>query len=173
VPSAQRRPLTVRTHPGVQCVTSSCDKVAYAFFSVGKMSDSFIVPQWGGVVILDPSSLHAKNQSSHQNGIHLSTIDMTDSFNAFRTQLLALLGVTPLPSSVSTGSSFRRGKLSDWQLDTLLRRRALENTRDSKEALSSIVNLVDQIENMPVGQDVKGDVQGALDAIEQVSRLLI
>ena len=94
---------------------------------------------------------------------------MADSFNAFRTQLLALLGVSPLPSSVSVDSSSSNGPLSDWQLDALLRRRAIENTRDSKEALSSIVKLVDQIENMPVGQDVKGDVQGALDAIDQVS----
>ena len=96
---------------------------------------------------------------------------MTGAFSAFRSQLLALLGVSPLPPSVSIGLTSSPGHLSDWQLDTLLRRRALENTRDSEEALSSIVKLVDQIENMPVGQDVKGDVQGALDAIEQVSPL--
>ena len=98
---------------------------------------------------------------------------MADTFDVFRSQLLTLLGVSPLPPSVSIGPSSSLGRLSDWQLDALLRRRALENTRDSGEALSSIVKLVDQIENMPVGQDVKGDVQGALDAIEQVSYFLI
>lgn len=135
-----------------------------------KLSNSFIVPQWGSVVILDPSSLHTTNDSLR---MHLSTTDMADPFNAFRTQLLVLLGVLPLPPSVSFGSSSSHCPLSDWQLDALLRSRALENTRDSKEALSSIVKLVDQIKNMPVGQDVKGDVQGALDAIEQVSPSLI
>jgi len=58
--------------------------------------------------------------------------------------------------------------LTDWQLDALVRYRALSNAKGARDTLQSIVKLVDQIENMPVGQDVKGDVQGALTAFEQV-----
>jgi len=49
-----------------------------------------------------------------------------------------------------------------------MRRRSLENARGSQETLQSIVKLVDQIENMPVGQDVLGDIQDALAALEEV-----
>jgi len=104
----------------------------------------------------------------------LSTADLASSFQTFRSQLLTLLGLPPLPPSISvdspSSSATKLHPISEWQLDALLRRRTLENIRDSKEALASIIKLVDQIENMPVGQDVKGDVQEALDAIEQVSR---
>lgn len=65
-----------------------------------------------------------------------------------------------------------RYPLTDWQLDALLRYRALNNARGSKDALQSIVKLVDQIGNMPVRQDVKGDVQGALLALEQVCNII-
>jgi phosphatidylinositol glycan class S len=58
--------------------------------------------------------------------------------------------------------------LTDWQLDALLRRRALENARGSQDTLRSIVKLVDQIKNMPVGQYVRGDVQDALTALDKV-----
>jgi GPI-anchor transamidase subunit S len=58
--------------------------------------------------------------------------------------------------------------LTDWQFDALIRRRALENTEGSQNTLKSIVKLVDQIENMPVGQDVKGDVLDALVALDKV-----
>lgn len=57
---------------------------------------------------------------------------------------------------------------TDWQLDALLRRRAIENVKSSEETLRSIVSLVNQIENMPVGTDVQNDVQEALVALDQV-----
>lgn len=125
-------------------------------------------------MVLDPSTFYPEHEPPAQNAIHLSTADLGSSFQTFRSQLLTLLGLPPLPPSISVGSpsssATKFHQLSEWQLDALLRRRTLENIRDSKEALASIIKLVAQIENMPVGQDVKGDVQGALDAIEQVSR---
>lgn len=49
-----------------------------------------------------------------------------------------------------------------------MRRRAEENVKGTQETLTSIVKLVDQIDNMPVKEDVRDDVQGALDALEKV-----
>jgi phosphatidylinositol glycan class S len=56
--------------------------------------------------------------------------------------------------------------LTDFQLDTLYRQRAFENAGSSKETLQSIIKLVHQIPNMPVGQDVRDDVREALSALE-------
>jgi phosphatidylinositol glycan class S len=53
------------------------------------------------------------------------------------------------------------------QLDAVLRRRAIENAKGTAEALSSILNLVAQIEGMPVGPDVRDDIDGALDSLEK------
>ncbi|KAH8101175.1 phosphatidylinositol-glycan biosynthesis class S protein, partial [Cristinia sonorae] len=109
-------------------------------------SNAFILPQWGGIILLnEPTS-------------HLSTTALRTSFAIFRQQLLALLGVL----SESGDTSF-----SDSQLDQLIKRRTYENVKDTQETLQSIVALVKQIENMPVGQDVKGDVQNALNELDQ------
>jgi phosphatidylinositol glycan class S len=86
--------------------------------------------------------------------------------NSFSSQLLALLGVPPLPPTVRSVQS--DSTLTDWQLDALLRRRIFENVDKSMETLGSIVQLVDQIENMPVGAGVRGDVQDALSALDKV-----
>jgi GPI-anchor transamidase subunit S len=98
--------------------------------------------------------------------IHLSSQSLTPIMSSFSSQLLALLGVPPLPPTVRCTQS--HSTLTDWQLDALLRRRILENVDKSTKTLGSIVQLVDQIENMPVGVDVKGDVQHAIISLDKV-----
>lgn len=90
---------------------------------------------------------------------------LRDPFIIFQHQLLSLLGVPALPAGVIFDGS---DPFSDWQLDALVRHRARENLANTKETLNSIVALVKQIDNMPVGQDVRGDVQGALNALDNV-----
>jgi phosphatidylinositol glycan class S len=85
-------------------------------------------------------------------------------FSSFASQLSSLLGIPALPDDVKSVDS----GVSDWQLDTLTRRRTLENAEGSRDTLLSIVKLVDQIANMPVGPDVRDDVEGALSALHKV-----
>lgn len=88
-------------------------------------------------------------------------------FSAFRFQLFSLLGVPELPKGVvSPGNT----PLSQWQMDSMLRQRSLENVLSTTETLDSIIKLVNQIENMPVKEDVKGDIQNALDSLELTYR---
>ncbi|OSD05225.1 hypothetical protein PYCCODRAFT_1432983 [Trametes coccinea BRFM310] len=126
-------------------------------------SNAFLLPQWGGIVLLNPS------QGSPIP--RLSTSDLSPIFNTFAHQLLTLLGVPGLPPNVRAArrpdSPAQREPFTDWELDALLRRRALENVQSSTETLEAIVRLVDQIENMPVGQDVVGDIEDALDALNE------
>ncbi|KAI0763472.1 phosphatidylinositol-glycan biosynthesis class S protein-domain-containing protein [Trametes elegans] len=126
-------------------------------------SNAFLLPQWGGIVLLNPTSSAPIP--------HLTSSDLTPVFHTFAHQLLTLLGVPGLPPHVHSAhradSEAQREPFTDWELDALLRRRALENVQGSTETLEAIVRLVDQIENMPVGQDVVGDVQEALDALNQ------
>lgn len=107
---------------------------------------------------------------SGHSGAHLSTEDLDNSFKIFRHQLHTLLGIPELPARVLANKT---DTFTNWQLDALVRRRVWENVKGTQETLSSIVKLVDQIENMPVGQDVKGDVQNALKSLEQVSTIFM
>lgn len=96
----------------------------------------------------------------------MSVSHLEQAFSTFKYQLSALLGVPALPSSIT---SLDKKGMSPWQLDAILRRRALENVQDSAETLQSIVKLVDKIENMPVKEDVRGDILEALAAFEMVT----
>ncbi|KAL1948973.1 hypothetical protein VTO73DRAFT_10779 [Trametes versicolor] len=120
-------------------------------------SNAFLLPQWGGIVLLNPP----KEASPIAR---LTPADLRPIFATFAYQLLTLLGVPGLPLHVRTA---QREPFTDWELDALLRQRAFENVQGSADTLEAIVRLVDQIENMPVGQDVVGDVQDALDALNE------
>jgi phosphatidylinositol glycan class S len=115
------------------------------------------LPQWGGVVIVNPDADAVGS---------LSVAQLRSTFETFRDQLSTLLGVRPLPPGVVLADE--KDVISDWQLDALMRRRALESVHGSQETLSSIVKLVHQIENMPVGRDVKDDIQDSLSALDKV-----
>ncbi|CUA73717.1 GPI transamidase component PIG-S homolog [Schizosaccharomyces pombe 972h-] [Rhizoctonia solani] len=146
VPSHARRPLYIQD-------------------SQGKITqfNSFLVPQWGGIAILNPRSEGTANSV-------LSPHDLKPIFHIFRKQLEGLLGVPALPPPfdlrLDRGSTSKQ-VLSGWQLDTLLRRRTLENIQGSVQTLSSIVGLAGQIENMPIGSSVRDDVLSALEELSQ------
>ena len=120
-------------------------------------SNSFLLPQWGSIV------LHNATPESAE----LSVSDLEPIFKSFAAQLLALLGAPRLPPNVAR-SPTETAVLTDWQLDALMRRRTLENAERAKDTLRSIVKLVDEIQNMPVGKDVRNDVVNALNELDEV-----
>jgi hypothetical protein len=65
-------------------------------------------------------------------------------------------------------SDAERKTVSDWQLDSLIRRRTLEATQEAQKTLLSTVKVVNQIASMPVGQGVQSDVVDALEALKTV-----
>ena len=95
--------------------------------------------------------------------------ELSPAFSTFQDQLSTLLGVPLLPPGIAHAKDTNEVVISDWQLDALIRRRARESAEGSRQTLESIVKLVAQIDNMPVGRDVRGDVQNALSALEKVS----
>lgn len=118
----------------------------------------FIIPQWGGVIVYNPGHPSAPKAAAQ-------------IFALFRSQLLSLLGVPALPAKVrlTVNPDGVFVPLSKWQIDALMRRRTRENMEGSAQTLTSIIKLVDKLENMPVGMDVKGDVLRALEELEQVN----
>lgn len=123
-------------------------------------STAFAVPQWGSIYIYNPPT--SPEENTH---FDLTLDDLRLPFKTFQMELLALLGVPALPDGLTS-----KDVISDWQLDALLRRRTLENAQGSKDTLNSIVNLVNQIEGMPVDKDVTDDVYESLEALDKVKR---
>jgi len=144
IPSVKRRPLYILKDDGGRSA-----------------SNAFLLPQWGSVVIHNPPN-------SNVESVNLSPPDFNLHFSSFSNQLLALLGIAKLPPGLEH-SNMDSDVLSDWQLDALLRRRTFENAQGSRDTLSSIIKLVDGIENMPVGDSVRDDVQNALYALTKMS----
>jgi phosphatidylinositol glycan class S len=162
VPSISHAPLRILDDASESwCCYLGCDLI-----EPGQpiTSDAFILPQWGGIVLLNlPTNAPSK--------LHLKEAELDHVFSSFRAQLLRLIGVSELPREVVSTEPDR--PLTDFQLDTLYRQRTFENTGSSRETLQSIVKLVDQISNMPVGQDVRDDVLEALSALEVVSSPIV
>ncbi|KAF9530240.1 phosphatidylinositol-glycan biosynthesis class S protein-domain-containing protein [Crepidotus variabilis] len=143
IPSSTRRPLHILTKD--ESISPS---------------NAFIRPQWGGIIIHTPTSLTSTNE--------LPSKDLDIIFATFASQLLGLLGVPQLPSTVQRAPSDLKASFSDWQLDALLRRRTLENAAGSQDTLLSIVKLVNQLEGMPVHEDVRDDVENALSFLTKM-----
>ncbi|KAL0572815.1 GPI transamidase component [Marasmius crinis-equi] len=141
VPSASRRPLRILNTEGV---TTN--------------SNSFLIPQWGGVVIA--------NLPDTPPEVQLSVTDLKPVFSTFSQQLLTLLGVPRLPNGISTRHATQP---TSWQIDTLLRHRTIENVARTSDTLRSTVSLVEQIPNMPVGEKVRNDVRDALKTLGGLS----
>lgn len=140
------------------CLVMSVDIVHLHLVDSLSPSNAFILPQWGGIVILN---------AADRGSFHLTKASLDPVFATFQVQLASLLGLSGLPPRVRSDMA-EPSIITEWELDALMRRRALENVKSTKETLRSIVRLVDQIENMPVGHDVLGDVQDALTALDEV-----
>ncbi|KAF5385573.1 hypothetical protein D9757_006732 [Collybiopsis confluens] len=163
VPSAERRPLRILNEDGTPSTSSA-----------------FLIPQWGGIVILNlPSPSSSQDESpSPSERVRLTADDLRQSFGAFSRQMTTLLGVPKLPPAISVSSSSPSSSSSfstpftHWQIDTLLRLRTHENIRRSQDTLRSTVKVVDEIEGMPVGEEVQNQVRGSLGALKHVLEIL-
>ncbi|KAJ4487670.1 phosphatidylinositol-glycan biosynthesis class S protein-domain-containing protein [Lentinula aciculospora] len=143
VPSATRRPLEILSPDGTP-----------------SSSSAFLIPQWGGIVILNLPA-------PPPNTLHLTLPELRSSFSSFSRQLSTLLGLPRLPPSISYSSPSKTA-LSPWQVDTLLRQRTRENVMRSHDTLRSTVTLVSRIDSMPVDEQVQAQVQGSLKALNEL-----
>jgi len=121
--------------------------------------NSFFVPQWGGVHILNPP--HGTK--------HLDAASLRPAFATFITHLLSLLGTPPLSESIPAEG---RVILSTWQLDGLVRQRAAENLVAAGGTMGSLARLVRKIPNMAIPQEIRSDVLLTLSHLDKVHSAL-
>ncbi len=136
-------------------------------------AQSFLLPQYGSVVILNPPEA----MDNENDAYNLPLRALKSPFHLFTQHLYSLLALPSFPASIYPSPppsplhapSDLIQQLSPWQLDTLLRVRTLETGDEARKTLVGISRLVDKIEEMKVGEGVRSKVLGAVERLERVS----
>ncbi|KAG0035105.1 hypothetical protein BGZ81_000659 [Podila clonocystis] len=136
-------------------------------------TDSFLIPRWGGITILNRSNYSADSDT-------ISVKELEQVMGVFLTQLRDLLGVPDLPTSSKAAAKipihFQRHRNAavptTWELDYLQRLRWAENLVDSLSTLTSLARLVVDTPNMVVLDHIQKDVVEALKDIEDSCALM-
>ncbi|TKY86722.1 hypothetical protein EX895_004362 [Sporisorium graminicola] len=140
---------------------------------VNERSSAWLIPQWGGVVILNAEQGVGGGKGA--DGVldlagvkkgqveSLPHAEVAEAIGIFARQLEILLG---LPDSSSSPHSALRRRIN---LVMLQQRRILELTRETTSTLLAITRLVNRIENLGVGPHVKTDVQSSLGILHSLS----
>lgn len=129
------------------------------------LSNAFITPQWGGIVIHSPPP----------STLSSSTPNLDRSFQLFQVQLKKLFGVPPSTSphnpkkdDVAMARS-GSGGLDVEQVDVIVRRRIREVAKESVDTLVAIIKLSGDIPNMRIGREIQRDMRRSLDELDFVS----
>lgn len=113
-------------------------------------TNSWIVPQWGGVAILDSAEL-----SELHGGKDLSAKTLEPIMLNFGSQLMSLLGVPETPTS-SLGL----------RLSTLVRLRAASQLLSASSTLGSLARLVATLPSIPIPKTVAASVDSTISHLD-------
>ncbi|KAL4891733.1 phosphatidylinositol-glycan biosynthesis class S protein-domain-containing protein [Aspergillus ambiguus] len=109
---------------------------------------SWIIPQWGGVFILNPSISTTTEKPS--NPPHLSKESLGPAFMTFSHQLLTLLGAPTTPTSLPL------------RLQTLVRVRAADLLLSASSTMGSLARLTESLPSIPIPAAVATSVSTTL-----------
>ncbi|KAI8926129.1 phosphatidylinositol-glycan biosynthesis class S protein [Entophlyctis helioformis] len=151
IPPAQQSPLYVQHSDGSLLKTNA-----------------FLIPQWGGIIV--------KNTPQDMSRLHYTLSDLHPMMEVFVAQLRGLFGVDPVwissPASVLPNVDVQyaiatdRG-LTGWETDRLFRARTVQNMVNAVKTLTSLANLLEQLENMVVLDHIQTLVTRSLDSLGQ------
>ncbi|WRT69116.1 uncharacterized protein IL334_006100 [Kwoniella shivajii] len=138
-------------------------------------AQSFLLPQFGSVHILNPPSLSLTQTSTY----HLSSSTLKGSFHLFTQHLYSLLALPvlydpgkihhpPSPSPLLPPSDMWQG-ITPWQVNQVLLSRGKENSEEAIKTLIGIKRLVRKIKEMKIGKGVRDKVLGSVERLEQMS----
>eukprot|EP00457_Paulinella_chromatophora_P003943 gb/GEZN01003953.1/.p1 GENE.gb/GEZN01003953.1/~~gb/GEZN01003953.1/.p1 ORF type:complete len:559 (+),score=98.16 gb/GEZN01003953.1/:197-1873(+) len=163
VPSVSQAPLYILDN-----VVANSSSLA------GHLHTSFLVPGWGGVVVLQPSRKEEQDKQQHgQREEGLTDDETRDLMGVFVGQLRRICGLLPLESwSEHVLLPAPEEGITDWELDWLIRQRLTENIAHATESLSSLYELLEGVPHMPVADHMRDNVVSAIERITQAKALM-
>ncbi|KAI9011144.1 phosphatidylinositol-glycan biosynthesis class S protein [Gaertneriomyces semiglobifer] len=132
-------------------------------------TNAFLMPRWGGVVIVNPDE---------QTGeVDLSADKLEPVMSIFLSQLRDLMGVkaVEIPNTLRNARvTYETGLsgITSWELDRLVRTRTLQNIEDTVQTLNSILNMIEQLEAMPVSDHIQEMVSASLSSLDRAKKAL-
>ncbi|KAJ5175018.1 uncharacterized protein N7482_000895 [Penicillium canariense] len=113
-------------------------------------ASSWIIPQWGGVFLLNPPLAQADKSGSQANPTHISQEVLRPAFLTFSHQLLTLLGTPTTPASLPL------------RLQTLIRVRAATLLLSASSTMGSLARLTESLPSIPIPATVASSVSTTL-----------
>ncbi|KAL2863548.1 phosphatidylinositol-glycan biosynthesis class S protein-domain-containing protein [Aspergillus lucknowensis] len=107
---------------------------------------SWIIPQWGGVFILNPLPPTTQDTTPLSNPSHLTRDALRPAFLTFSHQLLSLLGTPSTPVSLP------------FRLQTLIRIRAATLLLSASSTMGSLARLTESLPSIPIPATVASSV---------------
>ncbi|KVH94248.1 Phosphatidylinositol-glycan biosynthesis class S protein, partial [Cynara cardunculus var. scolymus] len=122
------------------------------------MTNAFISPTWGGVVVLNPPNCLGNANSMHPLRRKVSPQELNQIFEVFMGQLRQLFGLKSTGFyKGASGSSIllasERG-FTEWELDVLARQHACFNLRQCGTTLGSLSRLVQSLPRMIIKDEI-------------------
>ncbi|KAK1922767.1 phosphatidylinositol-glycan biosynthesis class S protein [Papiliotrema laurentii] len=139
--------------------------------AVPDLAQSFLLPQYGAVTLLNPPA-----SASSARSFHLPLETLAEPFHLFTQHLYSLLALPTNPPYIEHAltpspllpSSLLTPPLSPWQVEQIYRMRTKENSEEARKTLAGIVRLVKKIKEMKVGEGVRNKVLGAVEKLEKL-----
>eukprot|EP00124_Ichthyophonus_hoferi_P001003 Ihof_evm15s44 gene=Ihof_evmTU15s44 len=131
------------------------------------ISSAFILPRWGGVIILNPTYSSALNDTIPRHfTIDRPTLDY--QLKLFASQLRTLIGIPNVAHSNSVLFAIDHSySVCQWEKDVVLRYRVGEFLDRASSALASLARLLGDIESMVIQDHLQTSVLDALRFIKK------
>ncbi|KDR07999.1 GPI transamidase component PIG-S isoform X2 [Zootermopsis nevadensis] len=156
IPPCEAAPLHIYTRQGVR---------------VKGGVDAFLSPRWGGIVIHNPSHMVCHNSSVPEPKEY--SPDTVAIMGVFLAQLRLLMGIPELEGISRVGQlPLSTVSLRQWEFDSLLRMRTLEQLTSAKLTLQSLSQLLGKISNIVINDAVGNSIYQVVDCVERAAHLL-
>ena len=153
--SAEWPLVSITSYPTINFIVYIPSKDQMPLTISESATNAFLLPQWGGVMVLNPDP-----DRSLQRQHHLSTEDLKPAMDVFAAQLLSLLGTPSDPPSLPI------------RLDSLTRQRSAELLTSASSTLGSLYRLTKALPAISIPTSVSISVASTLTSLGNACREL-
>ncbi|KAF2076190.1 hypothetical protein CYY_002490 [Polysphondylium violaceum] len=161
-----------------------------------KNSNSFLIPQWGGIIIHNNNDNvnsnkddNDKDNSNNKNNNEIVdlTSDIEDDMITFKYQLKELLGISNKKQQPQQTKKQQQKKqqqqqqltlsqsdveLSKIEIDDAIKRYTAENLNNTLTTLSSLYSLIEGLPNMLVLDNIRDQINMAIESLDKAHQCL-
>ncbi|RPB11097.1 hypothetical protein P167DRAFT_606774 [Morchella conica CCBAS932] len=159
--SAEWPLVSITSYPTINFIIYIPSKDQTPLLISDSATNAFLLPQWGGVMIMNPNH-GSPNSSSSSSELtsHLSKEALKPALDLFATQLLSLLGAPTRPASLPI------------RLDSLTRQRSAELVVSASSTLGSLYRLTLALPSISIPSSVSTSVASTLLSLKNACREL-